>query len=77
MYCTYVQSCVCKYIDYYQCYVFSYWNVYYSEIIVDPSYEELKICDSMAHIISNRYPQLDNINMEGKLESLLQCLFVK
>ena len=36
-----------------------------SEIVVDPSIEELKICDGMAHIISNRSSQLGNINIEG------------
>ena len=38
----------------------------YSEIVVDPSCEELKICDGTAHIISNR-PQLNTINIEGNL----------
>ena len=38
----------------------------YSEIVVDPSVEELKICDGMAHMISNRSSQLgSNINIEG------------
>ena len=36
----------------------------YSEIVVDPSCEELKICDGKAHIISNK-PQLNTINIEG------------
>lgn len=37
-----------------------------SEIVVDPSVEELKICDGMAHMISNRSSQLgSNINIEG------------
>ena len=35
-----------------------------SEIVVDPSCEELKICDGKAHIISNK-PQLNTINIEG------------
>ena len=38
----------------------------HSEIVVDPSCEELKICDGTAHIISNR-PQLNTINIEGNL----------
>ena len=38
----------------------------YSEIVVDPSYEELEISDSVAHIISNRFSQLNNIKIEGK-----------
>ena len=38
----------------------------YSEIVVDPSYEELKICDGTTYIISNR-PQLNTINIEGNL----------
>ena len=41
----------------------------YSEMVVDPSYEELKICDSMAHIVSNGFSQLDNIKIEGKYEA--------
>ena len=42
----------------------------YSEIVVDPSYEELEISDGMAHIISNRFTQLNNIKIEGKDESI-------
>ena len=34
-----------------------------SEIVVDPSIEELKICGGIAHIISNRSSQQDNINI--------------
>ena len=40
----------------------------YSNIVVDPSSEELKICNSTAHIVSNTFPQLDNINIEGKFK---------
>jgi len=48
----------------------------YSEIVADPSCEELKICDGMAHIISNKFSQLDIINIEGNFEGtlLLYCV---
>jgi len=43
----------------------------YSEIVADPSCEELKICDAMVHIISNKLSQLDIINIEGNFKSTL------
>jgi len=47
-----------------------------SEIVANPSCEELKICDGMAHIISNEFSQLDIINIEGNFESALLIYYV-
>lgn len=55
-------------------YIFSLYI--YSEIVVDPSYEELEISDSTAHIISNRVSQLNNIKVEGKDKRHINLFYV-
>ena len=45
-------------------------------MVVDPSHEELKICDSMALIISNGFSQLDNIKIEGKFEAGINLFYI-